>query len=150
MLQKGVPLAAGQCHTAVVATWDDVRHLVAALPGTDEHASYGGNPSWRVRQQAFVWDRPLRRADRSAIGGKAPAESEPVLGVRVADEGVKAALIADDPDVFFTTPHFDGYAAVLVRLEWIPLPELAVLVDDAWRLRAPKRLLAEFDRQLGE
>jgi hypothetical protein len=132
-----------------MATWDDVRRLVAALPGTDEHASYGGHPSWRVRQQAFVWDRPLRRADRSALEEEAPAESEPVLGVRVADEGVKAALIADGPDAFFTTPHFDGYAAVLVRLEQIPLPGLAELVEDAWRLCAPKRLLAEFDRQLG-
>jgi hypothetical protein len=111
-----------------MATWDDVRRLVAALPGTDEHASYGGHPSWRVRQQAFVWDRPLRRADRSALEEEAPAESEPVLGVRVADEGVKAALIADGPDAFFTTPHFDGYAAVLVRLEQIPLPGLAELV----------------------
>lgn len=133
-----------------MATWDDVRRLVAALPGTDEHASYGGNPSWRVRQQAFMWERPLRRADRSALGDGAPAESEPVLAVRVADEGVKAALIADDPDVFFTTPHFNGYAAVLVRLERIGLPDLAELVEDAWRLRAPKRRLAEFDRQLGE
>lgn len=133
-----------------MATWDDVRRLVAALPGTDEHASYGGNPSWRVRQQAFMWERPLRRVDQSALGDGAPAESEPVLGVRVADEGVKAALIADAPDVFFTTPHFNGYAAVLVRPERIGLPDLAELVEDAWRLRAPKRRLAEFDRQLGE
>ncbi len=134
----------------MVATWDDVRRLVAALPDTDEHASYGGHPSWRVRSQAFVWDRPLRGADRSALGHGAPAESEPVLGVRVADEGVKAALIADNPDVFFTTPHFDGYAAVLVRLERLPVPELAELVEDAWRLGAPKRLLATFDPQRGE
>jgi hypothetical protein len=134
----------------VVATWDDVRGLVAALPETDEHASYGGNPSWRVRRQAFVWERPLRRADRAALGPEAPGQSEPVLGVRVADEGIKAALIADEPDVFFTTPHFDGYAAVLVRLERIALPELAELVEEAWRLRAPKRLLAELDRQREE
>ncbi len=99
-----------------------------------------------MRQRAFVWDRPLRPAERSALGDNAPTESEPVLGVQVADEGVKAAVIADDPDVFFTTPHFDGYAAVLVRLDRIPLPELAELVEDAWRLRAPKRLLAELDR----
>ncbi len=134
----------------VVATWDDVRRLVARLPGADEHASYGGNPAWRVCRQAFVWDRPLRPADRVALGEEAPAESEPVLGVRVADEGVKAALIADAPDVLFTTPHFDGYAAVLVRLEQIPLPELAELVEEAWRRRACKRLLVEFDRQVGE
>ncbi len=134
----------------MVATWDDVRRLVAELPGTDEHVSYGGNPSWRVHQQAFVWDRPLRRVDRSGLGEEAPADLQPVLGVRVADEGVKAALIADDPDVFFTVPHFDGFAAVLVRLEEVPVQELAELVEDAWRLRAPKRLLAEFDRHVAD
>lgn len=132
-----------------MATWDDVRRLVAALPETDEHPSYGGHPSWRVRQQAFVWDRPLRRADQVALGDGGPAETEPLLGVRVADEGVKAALLGDDPDVFFTTQHFDGYAAVLVRLERITVPELAELVEEAWRSRAPKRLLAEFDKQTG-
>lgn len=76
-------------------------------------------------------------------------EAEPVLGVRVADEGVKAALIADEPDVFFTTPHFDGYPAVLVRLERIPVEELAELVEDGWRVRAPKRVLAYFDGRRG-
>jgi hypothetical protein len=127
-----------------VATWDDVRRLVAALPDTDEHASYGGHPSWRVRQKAFAWDRPLRPSDRKALADAAPEEAEPVLSVRVADEGVKAALIADDPEVYFTTPHFDGYPAVLVRLVRIPADELAELVEDAWRLRAPRTLLAEF------
>ena len=73
-----------------------------------------------------------------------------MLGVRVADEGVQAALIADDPDVFFTTPHFEGYPAVLVRLERIPVSELAELVEDAWRLRASKRLLAVLDRTAGQ
>lgn len=97
----------------------------------------------------FVWDRPLRQADRVALGGTAPAESEPVLGVRVADEGVRAALIAADPDVFFTIPHFDGYAAVLVRLGRIAIDELDELIEDAWRLRAPKRRLAEFEKNRG-
>jgi hypothetical protein len=131
------------------ATWDDVRRLVAALPGTDEHTSYGGRPSWRVHGKAFVWDRPLRSADRRALAEAAPDESEPLVGIRVGDEGVKAALIADAPDVFLTTPHFDGYPVVLARLERIPADELAELVEDAWRLRAPKRLLAEHDSPPG-
>lgn len=136
-------------HTAVVATWDNLRRLVAALPDTDEHVSYGGSPSWRVHGKAFVWDRPLRPADHRALGEAAPDETEPLLGLRVADEGVKAALIADASDVFLTTPHFDGSPVVLARLERIPLDELAELVEDAWRLRAPKRLLAEFDSRPG-
>ena len=127
-----------------MATWDDVRRLVAALPHTDEHASYGGHPSWRVRQNAFAWDRPLRPSDREALADAAPEEGEPVLGVRVADEGVKAALIADDPEVYFTTPHFDGHPAVLVRLVRIPADELAELVEDAWKLRVLRTLLTEF------
>ena len=128
-----------------MATWDDVRRLVARLPETDEHPSYGGLPSWRVKEKAFVWERPLRPAERAALGSAAPGEDEPVLGVRVADEGVKAALIADEPGVFLTTPHFDGFPAVLVRLERLAVEELAELVEEAWRLRAPKRLLRQVD-----
>ncbi|MCZ2857315.1 MmcQ/YjbR family DNA-binding protein [Blastococcus sp. VKM Ac-2987] len=128
-----------------MATWEDVRRLVAALPDTDEHPSYGGLPSWRVHGKGFVWERPLRGADRAALGAAAPDEDDPVLGVQVADEGVKATLLAADPDAFLTTPHFDGYAVVLVRLDRIPVEELAELVEDAWRVRAPKRLLAEVD-----
>jgi hypothetical protein len=128
-----------------VATWEDVRRLVAGLPDTDEHPSYGGHPSWRVHGKGFVWARPLRQAERAALGADAPDEDEPVLGVQVPDEGVKAALLAAEPGVFLTTPHFDGYAIVLVRLGRIPVDELAELVEDAWRARAPRRLLAEFD-----
>ncbi|MGY2004981.1 MmcQ/YjbR family DNA-binding protein [Blastococcus sp. SYSU DS1024] len=128
-----------------MATWEDVRRLVAALPDTDEHPSYGGQPSWRVRGKGFVWARPLREAERAALGTAAPDEDEPVLGVRVPDEGVQTALLAAAPDVFLTTPHFDGYAIVLVRLARIPVEELAELVEDAWRARAPRRLLARFD-----
>ncbi|MGY2085789.1 MmcQ/YjbR family DNA-binding protein [Blastococcus sp. SYSU DS0539] len=128
-----------------MATWEDVRRLVAALPATDEHPSYGGHPSWRVHGKGFAWERPLRTADRAALGAAAPDEADPVLAVRVPDDGVKASLLAAEPDVFLTTPHFDGYAVVLVRLDRIPVDELAELVEDAWRARAPRRLLAGFD-----
>ena len=66
-----------------------------------------------------------------------------MLAARVADVGVKEALIADAPDVFFTTPHFDGYPAVLIRLDRIPVPELAEVVTEAGLTRAPKRLAAQ-------
>ena len=132
-----------------MVTWDDVRRLVACLPDTDEHGSYGGHPSWRVHRRTFVWDRPLGASDRAALGDAAPAQGEPVLGVRVADEGCKAALVADGPAVFFTTPHFDGHACVLLRLERIDVDELAEVVEDAWRLRAPARLLAAYEQRDG-
>lgn len=133
-----------------MATWEDVRRLVAALPGTDVHPSYGGRPSWRVGGRALVWDRPLRAADREHLGARAPAVDEPVLGVRVADEGVKRALLADEPDVLLTTPHFDGYPVVLVRLAHVGDDLLAELVEDAWRARAPRRLLAGLDGPAGD
>lgn len=128
-----------------MATWDDVRRIIATLPDTEEHPSYGGRPSWRVRHTAFVWERPLDAADRAALGALAPDEDEAILGVRVDDEGVKAALIADEPHTYLTTPHFDGYAVVLVRLQRISTVDLAELIEDAWRTRAPRALVAQLD-----
>jgi len=86
----------------------------------------------------FIWERPLRKSDLRALGDAAP--DGPILGVRVADEGVKFALIADDPGVFFTTPHFDGYSAILVRLDQISVDDLQELLVEAWLLRAPKKV----------
>ena len=125
-----------------MATWDDVRRLALALPETAEKASYGGAPGWTVKGKGFVWDRPLRRADLDALGPAAP--DGPVLGARVPDLGAKEALLAARPDVYFTTPHFDGYTAVLVRLDRIDVDELEELVVEAWLARAPKRLGAAF------
>lgn len=124
-----------------MATWEDVRRIALALPETSEQSSWG-SPHWRVKDKGFVWERPLRRADLDALGDDAP--DGPILGIRVADVGVKEALVADDPAVFFTTPHFDGYPAVLVRLERIAVDELDELIADAWLLRAPKRLAKEY------
>jgi len=124
-----------------VATWDDVRDRAMALPETSERTSRG-SLQWDVAGKGFVWERPLRRADREALGADAP--DGPVLGARVADEGVKHALIADLPSVYFTTPHFDGYAAVLIRLDAIEPDELDELVVDAWLARAPRKLAKQF------
>jgi hypothetical protein len=124
-----------------VAGWDEVREIALGLPETSERPSHGTS-AWRVREKMFVWERPLRRAELEALGENAP--DGPILGVPVADLGVKEALLAVDPDVYFTTPHFGGYAAILVRLERIAVAELRELVVDAWLLRAPKRLAAEY------
>jgi hypothetical protein len=124
-----------------VATWQDVRRLALALPETDERNARG-MAMWRVRDKLFVWERPLRASDLATLGDDAPAG--PILGARVEHLGAKEALLADDPAVYFTIPHFDGYAAVLVRLEAIDLDELGELVVDAWLARAPKRLARAF------
>jgi hypothetical protein len=117
-----------------VASWKDVARIVADLPETAEPTPR----NWRVRKKLIVWERPLRKTDLEALGADAPDGD--ILGARVADEGVKLALIADDPGVYFTTPHFDGYPAVLVRLSEIGVPELTELITEAWLTQAPKTL----------
>jgi hypothetical protein len=120
-----------------VATWEDVRRIALALPETDERLSRDLR-QWRVKDRGFVWERPLRRADIEALGDDAP--DGPILGARVEHLGAKEALLADDPGVFFTTPHFDGYPAILVRLDRIAVENLNEVIVEAWLARAPKRL----------
>jgi hypothetical protein len=120
-----------------VAGWEDVRRLALALPETEERLSRELR-QWRVKERGFVWERPLRRADLEALGAAAP--DGPILGVRVEHLGAKEALLADDPGVFFTTPHFDGYPSVLVRLDRMGVEELGEVIVEAWLTRAPKRL----------
>ncbi len=119
---------------------DDVARVCLALPDTSEVSSRGAR-QWRVHDKLFVWERPLRRRDLEELGAAAPAGI--VLGARVPDEGAKAALIADDPGTFFTTHHFDGYPAVLCRLDVLTEEDLSELAAEAWACRAPRRLLAE-------
>lgn len=130
-----------------MAGWDDVRRIALALPETSERTSHG-NAAWRVRDKLFVWERPLRQADLRALGDAAP--DGPVLGARVEHVGAKDALLADDSGVYFTTPHFDGYPAILVRLEEIGAAELEEVIVEAWLVQAPKRLAREYaDAHLG-
>jgi hypothetical protein len=124
-----------------VATWDDVRRIALALPETNEGLSHG-NLSWRVRDKGFVWERPLRRGDVEALGSSAP--DGPILGVRVENLVAKDALLAAESDVVFTTPHFNGYPAVLVPLERIDVPHLEELIEEAWLARAPGKLLKSY------
>ncbi len=131
----------------IVATWDDVAELALSLPHTSEGVSYG-HRQWRVKDKGFVWERPLRRSDLDALGDAAP--DGPILGARVEHLVAKEALLADDPDVFFTTPHFDGYPAVLVRLDRIGVADLREVIVEAWLARAPKRLADAFLAGEGE
>ena len=121
-----------------MATWDDVRRLAMALPETAEGTSRDGLPGWSVKGKSFAWERPLRRGDLQALGNAAP--EGPVLAARVPDVGAKEALLADGGEVYFTTPHFDGYPAILVRLDRIAAPELEELLVETWLCRAPGRL----------
>jgi len=124
-----------------VADWEDVRRIAMALPEATERLSRDLT-QWRVKDKLFVWERPLRNSDLKALGAQAP--TGPILGARVEHLGAKEALLADDPAVFFTTPHFDGYPAILVRLEKIALDELEEVIVEAWLARAPKRLVRDY------
>jgi hypothetical protein len=124
-----------------VATWNDVARIVGELALTCEQSPR----DWRVGKKLLAWERPLRPADREALAaqGLPPPEGD-ILSVRVPDEGVKFALVSDDPAVYFTTPHFDGYAAVLVKLAEIDIRALEELITEAWLTQAPRKLVQEF------
>ena len=110
--------------------WETVRELALAFPEVEEYTSHRGLPALRVRKKLFVWMSPSR-------------EAEGALALRV-DPGEKELLIESKPEVYFSTPHYEGYPIVLVRLEAIDREELAERIEDAWLLRAPKRLVDEF------
>jgi len=111
-----------------VPTWDDVVAIGSRFPGVEAGTSYG-TPALRVKGKSMC----RLRTDPDA------------LVVRVLDLGDREALLQGNPDVYFTTPHYDGYPYVLVRLEQVSRKELSELLEDAWRIRAPKRLVAEYD-----
>ncbi|QYN16488.1 MmcQ/YjbR family DNA-binding protein [Amycolatopsis sp. DSM 110486] len=129
-----------------MSTWDDVARLGAQLPGT-ELVVKRDTRSWGVKGKAYAWERPLRKTDLDALGDAAPAGD--VLAVRVPDVGAKEALLADEPGVFFTTPHFNGYPAVLVRLTEIDLPTLEEALVEGWLCRVPKKVGKQYLEERG-
>ena len=127
-----------------MASFEDVRRIAMALPGSEERVSRE-RLQWRVGGRLFVWERPLRPKEVEELGDAAP--EGPILGARVEHLGAKEAMLSDDPSAFFTTSHFDGHPSVLVRLERIGLEELEEVVTEAWFARAPPKLAAEAERQ---
>jgi hypothetical protein len=110
--------------------WKDVVAVGRRLPEVEE-GTWFRTPCLRVRKRSFCRMK----------------EDGETLVVRVVDLEDKEALLRSDPDVFFTTPHYDGYAYVLVRLARANPAVLAELIEDAWRLSAPKRLIAAYDAE---
>ena len=110
-----------------MATEDDVRRIALSLPEVIEKPSYG-TPGFRVKDKLFLRVR---------------SDAEGALVAFLTDMGEKEALIASEPDKFFTTPHYDGHASVLVRLEAVDEDELREIITDAWAKRAPRRLVRE-------
>lgn len=116
-----------------MATEEDVRRLALELPETTERPWFG-TPGFRVKDKGFL------RIRTEAEGG---------LVVFVADLDEKEALLASDPDVFFTTPHYDGHPTVLVHLAAVDDDELRELITESWRIKAPVRVRRAFDEAQG-
>lgn len=124
-----------------MASWEDVRAIALALPGVEEAVSRDLTV-WKTGRM-FAGERPLRVKEVAEIG---PVD-EPILLLRVESEAEKFALIEEDPDLFFTVSHFDGYPMVLVRLERLDEARLRELLESAWATVAPK---ADVVRRFGE
>lgn len=127
-----------------MATLDDVARMAAELPEVTEGERHG-NRTWYVRGKAFAWDRPFSKADIRRFGGQAPPDG-PILAVQVEDLGEKEAVLAANPDAFFTIPHFDGYAAVLIQLPKVSARALREALTDGWLACAPPALAGQLER----
>jgi hypothetical protein len=122
-------------------TWDDVAHACLALPATTEVVSAKGRRRWLVQGRTFVRHRPLHGTDLAELGNAAP--QGPILVANVPDVGVRTALIAAEPDIYFTTSRFAAVPVVQCRLDALDARGLTELVGEAWASRAPRRLVAE-------
>jgi len=117
-----------------VATWAQVSKAALALPLVEEHGR-----SWKVKGKSLAWERPLRRRDLEEVGDQGE-----VIGFRTAGLDAKEAYLLEEPEVCFTTSHFNGYPAVLVRLRALRAPLLRELLTEAWLAQAPKTAVKAF------
>ena len=120
-----------------MADADDVRRLALALPHVEEIDSDGFD--FRVGGKGFVWSYPER------LPGQRRVIRDDIAVLYVGDEAEKQALLLGEPVLFFTTPGYDGWPLVMLRLAEVDEERLEELISDAWRMRAPGELAAEFE-----
>jgi hypothetical protein len=125
-----------------MADQDDVRRIVLSLPHTSESQDhFGFSVRNGAQQKGILW------AWNERVEPKKPrVPRADVIAVRVLNGAEKEMLLASDNEKFFTEPHYNGFPAILVRLDAIGLDELEELIFDAWRSQAPARLVKEYDR----
>ena len=119
-----------------MATIDDVAQMAMSLPEVTEGESRGQR-TWSVARKAFAWERPFSKADLRRFGDETPPAG-PIVAVRVEDLIEKEAVLAEHTKGFFTIPHFDGYAAVLIQLEKVTKRAFREAILDGWRACAPR------------
>jgi hypothetical protein len=124
-----------------MADADDVRRLALALPHVVEIDSDGFD--FRVGGKGFAWSYPERGAGRPRV------IRTDIAVLFVGDEAEKQALLLGEPEVFFTTPAYDGWPLVMLRLAAVDVERLTELVTDAWRMRAPAELVGDLDESGG-
>jgi hypothetical protein len=133
-----------------MATMADLDELALAMPEAEKELSDDGRPAYKVHGKLFCLHRS-RRPD--ALDPETGERLDDVLMFRVEDLGVKELMLTDARGIYFTTPHFDGYPAVLMRipdLARLDLGELGDLVAEAWLTRAQKRLAKAWLEEHGD
>ena len=120
-----------------MATQADVRRIALSLPAVEEARDrFAFSVLNKGKLKGFVW------AWMERVTPKKPRVANPgVIAVRVANQGQKDALLSADPKKFFTEPHYEGFPAVLVRLDAVTVADLEVLIAEAWRCQAPADLI---------
>ena len=121
---------------------DVAAQMALELPEVTEGERHG-HRTWFVGGKAFAWERPFSKADLKRFGDVTPPEG-PIFAVAVEDLGEKEAALAAQPKAFFTIPHFDGYAAVLIQLKVVTKPALRDALLDGWLACAPRVLADNF------